>query len=249
MIQPGLCSITFRQLAPEDIVALVAEAGLAGIEWGGDVHVPHGDTAQAEKVRKLTEDAGLACPSYGSYYRAGHDEPVPFGKVLDTAEALGCRTVRVWAGKQGSEGADDAYRQAVSDDLNRIAELAADKNVVVACEWHANTLTDTLDSGLAILEHRRTENLQTYWQAPVGMDDESCLQQLQVVTPYVRNFHVFQWVQHDRHPLAEGRDRWQRFFAAGDTGRDHWALMEFVANDDPEQFRADAAVLKNLLAG
>jgi hypothetical protein len=43
MIQTGLVSITFRQLSPPAIIDLVRQAGLEGIEWGGDVHVPHGD--------------------------------------------------------------------------------------------------------------------------------------------------------------------------------------------------------------
>ena len=44
-IRPGLCSITFRDLAVDDVVALAAEAGLAGIEWGADRHVPPGSDA------------------------------------------------------------------------------------------------------------------------------------------------------------------------------------------------------------
>lgn len=57
MLLPGLVSITFRKLSPGEIVELVATAGLVGIEWGGDVHVPHGDFARAAEVRKLTEGA------------------------------------------------------------------------------------------------------------------------------------------------------------------------------------------------
>ena len=75
MIQGGLVSASFRALAPGEIVDLVAQAGLAGIEWGGDVHVPHGDVACAREVYRRTVDAGLTVCSYGSYYRAGTGEP------------------------------------------------------------------------------------------------------------------------------------------------------------------------------
>ena len=44
MIESGLVSITFRKLTVEKIIELVKEAGLQGIEWGGDVHVPHDNT-------------------------------------------------------------------------------------------------------------------------------------------------------------------------------------------------------------
>ena len=43
IIKSGLVSITFRELNPLEIIRLVSKAGLDGIEWGGDVHVPHGD--------------------------------------------------------------------------------------------------------------------------------------------------------------------------------------------------------------
>ena len=75
VLTSGLVSITFRQLTPEQIVDLVAETGLAAIEWGGDVHVPHGEVAPARDVRRRTEEAGLIVASYGSYLRVGHDDP------------------------------------------------------------------------------------------------------------------------------------------------------------------------------
>ena len=42
MLKTGVCSVTFRNLNVERIIELVVEAGLDGIEWGGDVHVPTG---------------------------------------------------------------------------------------------------------------------------------------------------------------------------------------------------------------
>ena len=63
--------MTFRKLAPEEIIALVAKSGLKGIEWGGDIHVRHGDLIQARKVCRLTEENGLTVASYGSYYNVG----------------------------------------------------------------------------------------------------------------------------------------------------------------------------------
>ena len=102
MIHPALVSITFRKLDPPAIVQLVKQACLVGIEWGGDIHVPHGDRARAREVRALTEEAGLTTYAYGSYYRAGHseDEGLSFEAVCASACALNAPTIRVWAGKQ-----------------------------------------------------------------------------------------------------------------------------------------------------
>ncbi len=70
-IAPGLCSITFRDLTPREVVALAVRSGIAGIEWGGDVHVPPGDVGAAESVAALCRDAGITVVSYGSYLGMG----------------------------------------------------------------------------------------------------------------------------------------------------------------------------------
>src|SRR6185312_7605034 len=104
MISPGLVSITFRALTPAEVIALVRQAGLRGIEWGGDIHVPHGDAGRAREVRGLTQGAGLQVAAYGSYYKAGvsEDAGLAFGRVLETAVTLGAPVIRVWAGGAGS---------------------------------------------------------------------------------------------------------------------------------------------------
>ena len=59
MLYGGLVSITFRQLQPREIITLVQKSGLKGIEWGGDVHVPHGNLHAAREVGHMTREAGL----------------------------------------------------------------------------------------------------------------------------------------------------------------------------------------------
>ncbi len=52
----------------------------------------------------------------------------------------------------------------------------------------------------------------------------------------------------NRHPLADGVDRWRSYLKeAQKTGKDHWALLEFVKDDDPKQVMEDAATLIALL--
>ena len=111
MIRGGLVSITFRKLSPRAIIDLVTRANLIGIEWGGDVHVPHGEIRVTRDVAQMTRDAGLLVASYGSYYRVGVSEAdgLAFARVLESAIALGAPTLRVWAGNRGSADADESY--------------------------------------------------------------------------------------------------------------------------------------------
>ena len=257
MIRGGLVSITFRKLAPHAIIDLVTRADLAGIEWGGDIHAPHGEISVAREVAQMTRDAGLFVAAYGSYYRVGVSEAdgLAFVRVLETAMALGAPTVRVWAGKRGSADADEAYRAAVIEDARRIAVLAHAAGITVSFEYHRNTLTDTNASAQRLLEEVAHPNVRTYWQPPVAVSPAECLRGLDAVSDYLSNAHVFQWAvttpvgAADRRPLAEGAGVWRQYLERiAATDRDHFALLEFVRDDAPEQFLADARVLNALLA-
>jgi sugar phosphate isomerase/epimerase len=166
MIVGGLVSVTFRQLSVNDIIELVTSTELSAIEWGGDVHVPHGDIQCAVETRQKTEDAGLSVASYGSYYRVGHNEPVQYELILDTAVALNAPIVRVWAGKRNAEDADPDYWHQVVEDSQRIAQLTSKAGKKIAYEYHQNTLTNTLTSTLKLLKAVGHEAVTSYWQAP-----------------------------------------------------------------------------------
>ncbi|MGC9393646.1 MAG: sugar phosphate isomerase/epimerase family protein [Anaerolineae bacterium] len=252
MIRSGLVSITFRQLIPQAIVNLVAQSGLDAIEWGGDVHMPHGDIAQARLVRKMTEDAGLTVAAYGSYYRVGHNEPVPFEAVVESAVALGAPTIRVWAGKQGTATADEAYWARVVEDARAIGDLAQQVGIVVAYEYHDNTLTDTNAGALRLLRTVAYDNVRTYWQPPGGTTLDENLAGLDAILPWLANVHVFSWReingQRERMLLDAKADEWAQYLSkVATTGRDHFAMIEFVRDDDPANFLKDAETLKCLI--
>jgi 3-dehydroshikimate dehydratase len=255
MFQSGLVSITFRKLQPAEIVRLVSEAGLEGIEWGGDVHVPHGDMKAAREVRRLTEDAGLTVAAYGSYYRVGHseDDGLKFEHVLETAVELSAPLVRVWAGNKGSTDVDIDFRKRVVSESRRIADIAATAGVIVAYEFHGGTLTDTTASARSLLEEVTHPNLKTLWQPNGSPDVDERLGGLLHILPWLTNLHVFQWEpaasgENDKRPLAEGEKAWSEYLAlAATTGRKHWALLEFVRDDAPEAFLRDAHTLKEWL--
>jgi sugar phosphate isomerase/epimerase len=249
MVHPGLVSVTFRQLAPAEIIALVRQAGLRGIEWGGDIHVPHGELFRARETREMTHDAGLRVAAYGSYYRAGQSESdgLPFARVLETAVELGAPAIRVWAGTVGSVAARPEQRAAVTEDLRRIAGLAAVVGIGVVLEFHNGTLTDTAESAGRLLGEAGHANLATCWQPPINLEPAASLAGLRALLPRLANLHVYQWRQAttERRPLSEGAEAWRSYLAAAaEAPGDRYALLEFVERDAPECFLRDAAVLR-----
>ena len=246
-MRTGLTSITFRQLNCAEIVELVRQAGLDGIEWGGDIHVPPGQLEAAREARRLTEDAGLVCSSYGSYYRLGDDRPQqPFEMVLDTAEALGVAMVRIWPGSQGSEQAGAVYRRLVAQEAHDAGTMAAARGMQVAFEFHGGSLTDTAESAVELLESVNHPAVGTYWQPPLPLAVEKRCEGLQLLMPWVRNVHVFQWTgpHNERLALSAGVEAWTRYLEVlGTTERDGFLLIEYVRDDAPEAFLEDARVL------
>lgn len=260
MFRSGLVSITFRRLSAREVCRVAAEAGLEGIEWGGDVHVPAGDIEVAKQAATLAADHGLAVAAYGSYYRAGASDPDDFSRVIDSAEALGAPIVRVWCGNEGSDVVEHAERAAVTDDCRRISELADDAGLTIACEWHGQTLTDTGTSAAQLFSAVDHPAFRTYWQPRTGQPAAVSLSEMEVALPRLVGVHVFEWsttppVQ--RLALAEGDAVWPGYLArikdsravVDTTGnRDLFALLEFVRDDDPANLAADATTLRRWLA-
>jgi hypothetical protein len=220
-----------------EVVALAAAHGMRAVEWGGDVHVPVGEHRIAREVAARCADAGITVEAYGSYYRADGDG---FEPVLATALSLGATRIRVWAGRCGSATAD---RAAVVADLRRVVALAAGEGVELAVEYHANTLTDTLSSALALCD--AVPELRAYWQPPIGSTVDDALAAVPALNPVAA--HVFTWDSAGaRLPLAEGADLWLPVLAA--LPASSHVLLEFVRDDDPRAFARDAAVLLDWLS-
>ncbi len=264
-VRAGLCSVTLRSLPPSEVIEVAAEAGLEAIEWGGDVHVPPGDVAAAEKVARVTADAGLVVPSYGSYLRAGSvDVASACRENLDVAQALGATNIRVWTDWATVDGTPTERRKAIAADLATIADAAAARAMTVSMEFHAFTLTETAASTLRLLDEAgMPPNLFTYWQPMDGRPVSESLDELSTVLANLSHLHVFWWRSFDeRLPLDDGAQLWRAAFdliveqdcaGGSEAASPRWpgpryAFLEFVRGDAPDQLRADSATLRGLLS-
>lgn len=249
MIETGLVSVTFRGLSVEEVISAAKQAGLTGIEWGGDIHVPPGNQAHAAHVRALTEAAGLKVFAYGSYYRPGEDSAEAFHPVLETAIALGAPSIRVWAGGKWTHEADDAYIARVVQVTQEICDLAVAHGIQICYEYHGWTLTDGRENACAVYEKIQRPNMRLYWQPNFVLSQDENLLALQAVMPHLRDVHVFYWdPDQKRFPLQDGAAVWAEYLTLlqKDT-KDHRLMLEFVNGDCVEQLCQDAAALHKLL--
>ena len=256
-MKAGLVSISLRQLSPRKIVDLVSECGLSGIEWGGDVHVPHGNTAIAREVAHMTRDAGLMVASYGSYYRfAECDVDAKEGgpsmmEIVETAEALGAPAIRVWAGQRGPDQTSEAVWDAIVRRTVELADEAFKRGMRIDFEFHENTLTETAASTCRLLEEIIHPTVRTLWQPPLLTSPSDRLAGLRGVKKWISNIHCNHFDQNpwpDILELHEGTEEWSKYLdELKELSPDRWIMIEHVKDHSADQIRKDASALLNWL--
>jgi len=246
-IRPGLVSISFRSHTPEEIVQALEGTGLEGVEWGGNVHVPHGDEKTARRVSAQCRESGIAIAAYGSYLRFANGDP-DWEAVLDSAEALGAPLIRVWAGSGASSAFPSADRLQVVKNIAAFVGKATERKLRVAVEYHADTLTDTDDSAISLLH--AVPGLQSLWQPPHKMSFQARVKSLRRIQPFLANLHVFNWGYDgkERCSLSEAADSWTEYLRIAQEGAgERWALLEFMPNDDISALRREAELLRKYI--
>lgn len=249
--QAGLVSVSFRKNTVEEVVKAAAAAGLTAIEWGGDIHVPHGDLAAAKKAAVLCEEAGIAIPEYGSYYIIGKSEPGDFEKVVATARALGTDMIRVWPGMmlKTAELTQEGYAAMVAD-AQRICDAAPEFRIALEC--HPMSLTEDYRMALKFLEDVGRENLKMFWQPCQYHDLAYNLEAIQALLPYIQSVHVFNWTANkdnpmpNRFPLAQGEESWRAYLELLGA-KELSYMLEFMPDDSIDTLPREAAVLQGWL--
>lgn len=249
-MKAGLVSISFRKNSVAEVVEMARVAGLSSIEWGGDIHVPHGNLEAARSAAAMTIDHGMQVSAYGSYLRLGSEEGPSIEEVIETASILEAPTVRVWAGRKGSADTTPAVREKVVASALKAADLAQERGMTISYEFHGGTLTDTTASAVELLSETDHPAVRTFWQPPVGQSEEDCLESLAAVLPRLSNVHAFHWwpTSSDRFPLAQGLAPWRKYLAVIQrAGHSPHVSLEFMPDGKPESLPGEAATLTTLL--
>lgn len=250
MFQTGLVSVSFRKLSPGEIIDAVKNAGLEGIEWGGDIHVPSGNTDIAKHVYKLTEEAGLKVFAYGSYYRVGFSTNIPddFSKVLNCAILLHAPVIRVWAYNKGSAEVTESEFNRLVEESRIIADMAQPFGINISFECHGNTYTDDYNASLRLINEINRQNFSMYWQPNQLKSDEYNIDAAKALSSITTNIHTFHWDSKQRFPLSHGMEIWSQYIDCFRTPQiPHAFLLEFMHDDAVESLFDTAQTLKALL--
>lgn len=243
MYRLGFTSVTFRKLAAEEVAKIANKAGIKYIEWGGDTHLPIGEGA---KIAAIDEKYSLTPISYGSYYRLGACDYEQWSNILDTAEMIGAPRVRIWQGNKSSSQVSTDEFNVMVEETRKLADMAAEKGIIVAFEYHNNTNNDNGVSGKEFLAAVGRENVSTYWQPQSRGED---LKNIVALTGTISAVHVFEWNKNGkRYALKKGEKHWSEFLnLLKCEPNDIDYIMEFVKHDSLKRFLKDVAFFKTLL--
>ncbi len=238
----GLVSVSFRNHTIEEIVTATKNANLSCIEWGGDIHVPHGDVKKAKVAFKASRDANIFCSSYGSYFRLGISTDL--NDVLKSSDALETNVIRVWAfNKNRQKTTDEEYKNLVKK-TREVCQIARDKTLCLEC--HSDTITEDYLSSLAFLNDVSCENLKMFWQPNQHKSYEYNLSSAKALAPYVKNVHVFAWEGEKKFPLNYHENRWREYIKAlNSTQNEKNFLLEFMHDDKIETLNQTAKELNS----
>ena len=225
----GLCSVSFRENTPSQIIEEMKKTPLTHIEWGSDVHLP---------VGRIIDTGTIKVSSYGTYFRLGESSLSELSEYISTAKAVGTNVLRLWCG--GKNSADYSDKKALFDECRRASELAEKENVILCMECHSGTFTDTPESSLELMREVSSDNFRMYWQPNQYKTFEQNLRSAVMLSPYVENLHVFNWEGDRRLPLIKALDIWKRYLECFEKGT---LLLEFMPCGALSELEGEAEAL------
>ena len=247
MYKLGLVSISFRQHTPEEILPAVKAAGLSCIEWGSDVHAPCTDEPRLYEIARLQKEYGIACCSYGTYFRLGVTPIEELPRYIHAAKILGTDILRLWCGNRNPEDYTPDEAASLLAECKAAAALAEAAHVTLCLECHMNTFTNDVRHALWLMEQTGSPHFRMYWQPHQFKTPEENMHYARVIAPYTKNIHVFNWSGHDKYPLGEAADLWRSYLAYFPCPSA--LLLEFMPDGQLKTLPMEAKALKKIAGG
>lgn len=254
MIRVGLSSQALLTRSPSEVLALAKAAGLDGVEWAGEAHVPTGDGAAQDRLLMDTLRAGLTVASIASLYRVtpGAEQGLGFESLLAGAVRLQAPVLRVYAGALPAARLSPAEREALRGELSRLGDLAGKRGVTICLSLGRNTSLDNYAAAIGVVEGAAHPFVRLAWEPLPGVEAAKATAALESAA---RGVGLLLAKRSDRDgkggPLSEEGEAWRLRLEAyrrgeGDPSMSRFVLLGRVGEDDEGRLREDAAFLRSL---
>lgn len=241
----GLCSISFRNLTPAEIIENMKTAGLDLVEWGSDVHAPKDNIALLKEIANLQKENEIICSSYGTYFKLGTDDLKELPQYINAAKILGTSILRLWCGNKNSEDYSKTEIKSLFSECKEAAKIAKENDVILCMECHNKTFTNKSKAAYALMQHVNSSCFRMYWQPNQFLTENENIESAKLLAPFTVNIHVFNWKENKKFPLLEGTDIWKKYlkeFSGNQT-----LLLEFMPDGKAESLVPESNTLKEML--
>ncbi len=241
----GLVSVSFRKHTPKQILEAAKKAGLSFMEWGSDVHAPYNDSPRLYEIAEMQKEYGIACSSYGTYFRLGETPIEELDGYIAAAKILGTDVLRLWCGTKSGKDHSQPEKQDLIMHCWKAAQIAEKAGVTLCMECHKKTYTQSLSDAIALMREIDSAHFRMYWQPFQWQTEAENLAYAESIAPYTRHIHVFQWKGEKRYSLCEGIGEWQHYLRKFETPRT--LLLEFMPDNRIESLFTEAQALKTII--
>lgn len=243
----GLVSISFRKHTPEEIITEAKKCGLSYIEWGSDVHAPCDNLDKLKSIRKLCDENGILCSSYGTYFKIGVNPTDEISKYIAAAKILGTDILRLWCGTKKSADYTPEEKAHLFSECRALAEIAERENVILCMECHSNSYTETLDGAMELMNSVISDNFRMYWQPNQFTTKEENFRYAEAIAKFTKIIHVFNWTADQWLPLSGGIETWKKYLSFFDGTQK--LLLEFMPDNRIESLGSESLALKEIMKG
>ena len=244
----GLCSVSFRNLSPIEIIDICKSANLNFIEWGSDVHAPYNDMEKLENIARLQKENSITCSSYGTYFRLGVTPLGELEKYIIASKILGTNILRIWCYDKCGNDMTDKEKQDLLCVSIKASEIAKQNGVILCLECHKNSFTENLNDALWLIKSVNSPNFKSYFQPFQWKTEIDNLNYAKAISPYVENIHVFNWKQTDtfnKYSLSLAVGEWVKYLKNFTPPKT--LLLEFMPNDKIEDLIVETNALKQIV--
>lgn len=237
----GLTSVTLLELTVDMILRLAHDNKLTVIEWS-ERHLRHGDTAEAARLKKLSENAGLTIAAYHPDFDICGGSDAEFEAILDTAAALGTDTVSLTIASGSGENPDDAL-DTLAHAMQHLAALAEAHSLTLCLSYRRGSVLEDYIRTTRFMELVAHKNVFVSWQPNRTSSLIYNIFELKMLAPFVRLVYVSYLDAAARYtPIIEGKDEWQQYLKVLKTSAKGGTLL--FRDCKVEDFGSECALMQ-----
>lgn len=196
-MKAGFCTNVFKSDEMEYAIRRLAELGYDGLEFWQQ----YLDNVDIKWLKDLMDELKLETAQVCPYFNfTGTEEEwkesINLAKrYIGIALTLNCKRIRIFTGHIAGSSATDIQWEMGIKGVRELCDLGLEHNLDFILEMHYDSLMDTSDNALRLIEGVDRPNLKINLQVPI--DGEDIFYSAQKLGKYTAHLHAHNWITRD----------------------------------------------------